>query len=67
MFGGMLSIHRPDIVGADFYWAKYKWYYIPKYKKSTNKYYEQQIKMVGVGLIASAVILLVLSIVRVNI
>lgn len=59
MIFGVLSIRKPDIVGADFYWAKYKWFYIPKYKKATNKYYEHQIKVVGIGLILSAVILLV--------
>ncbi len=59
MIFGVLSIRKPDIVGADFYWSKYKWFYIPKYKKATNKYYEHQIKVVGIGLIISAVILLV--------
>lgn len=63
MIFGVLSVRKPDIVGADFYWAKYKWFYIPKYKKATNKYYEHQIKVVGIGLIMSAVILLVIMLI----
>ncbi|WP_242872055.1 hypothetical protein [Clostridium ragsdalei] len=61
IFGGILSIRKPNIVGADFYWVKYKWYYIPRYKKSTNIYYQHQIKVIGVGLIVAAVILLVFA------
>lgn len=53
---GVLSLQKPNLVGADFYWSKYKWFYIPKYKKATNKYYEHQIKVIGVGLILSAVV-----------
>ncbi|ADL52067.1 hypothetical protein [Clostridium cellulovorans] len=59
---GILSLRKPDIVGADFYWSKYKWFYIPKYKKATNKYYQHQIKIIGIALIMSAVILLVFMI-----
>jgi hypothetical protein len=59
MVFGMLSLQKPDIVGADFYWSKYKWFYIPKYKKATNKYYEHQIKVIGIGSIMSAVMLVV--------
>lgn len=62
MFGGIISIRKPNIAGADFYWTKYKWYYIPRYKKTTNIYYHHQIKVVGVGLIGGAVILLVFAI-----
>ncbi|WP_368240789.1 hypothetical protein [Clostridium paraputrificum] len=56
---GVLSLKKPDIVGVDFYLAKYKWFYIPKYKRATNKYYKHQIKVIGIGLIMSAVVLLV--------
>lgn len=56
---GVLSLQKPDIVGVDFYWTKYKWFYIPKCKKATNKYYKHQIKVIGIGLMMSAVILLV--------
>lgn len=65
MIFGVLSLQKPDLVGADFYWSKYKWFYIPKYKKATNKYYEHQIKVIGVGLIMSAVILLVFMLIYV--
>lgn len=65
MLFGLLSLRKPDIVGADFYWAKYKWFYMPKYKKATNKYYEHQIKVIGIGLIMSSVILLVVMMVYV--
>ena len=63
MIFGVLSLQKSDIVGADFYWSKYKWFYIPKYKKATNKYYEHQIKVIGLGLIISAVILLVVMLI----
>jgi hypothetical protein len=63
MIFGVLSLQKSDIVGADFYWSKYKWFYIPKYKKATNKYYEHQIKVIGIGLIISAVILLVFMVI----
>ena len=53
MILGVLSLQKPDIVGVDFYWAKYKWFYIPKYKRATNKYYKHQIKVIGIGLIMS--------------
>ena len=65
MIFGVLSLQKPDIVGADFYWSKYKWFYIPKYKKATNKYYEHQIKVIGIGSIMSAVILLVFMLIYV--
>lgn len=65
MIFGVLSLQKPELVGADFYWSKYKWFYIPKYKKATNKYYEHQIKVIGVGLILSAVILLVFMLIYV--
>lgn len=65
MLFGLLSLRKPDIVGADFYWSKYKWFYMPKYKKATNKYYEHQIKVIGIGLIISAVILLVVMMIYV--
>lgn len=65
MIFGVLSLQKPDLVGADFYWSKYKWFYIPKYQKATNKYYEHQIKVIGVGLILSAVILLVFMLIYV--
>lgn len=65
MIFGVLSLQKPDIVGADFYWSKYKWFYIPKYKKATNKYYEHQIKVIGIGSIVSSVILLVFMLIYV--
>ena len=62
---GVLSLQKPDIVGVDFYWSKYKWFYIPKYKKATSKYYKHQIKVIGIGLIMTAVILLIFMLIYV--
>lgn len=53
---GMLSLKKPEIIGADFYWYKYKWFYIHKYKKTENRYYEHMIKVIGIGLILSSLI-----------
>ena len=52
---GILSIYRPNIIGAEFYWAKNKYFYVPKYKKPTNEYYLNYIKTLGLGFILSAV------------
>lgn len=65
MLLGIFSLRKPDIIGADFYWSKCKWFYMPRYKKATNKYYEHQIKVIGIGLIMSAVLLLVFMIIYV--
>ena len=58
IFFGVLSLRKPEVVGADFYWSKHKWFYIPKYKKATNKYYQHQIKVIGMASIIAAIILL---------
>lgn len=58
---GVLSIYNSEIIGAEFYWHKYKWFYIPKYSKPINLYYLNYIKIIGVGFISSSAILLVVS------
>ncbi|AHF06114.1 hypothetical protein [Desulfitobacterium metallireducens] len=60
---GILSIYKPNIIGAEFYWAKWKCFYVPKYIKPTNKYYLNYIKIIGLGFIFSAVVLLIVSVV----
>lgn len=60
---GVLSLRKPSIVGADLYLSKYKWLYIPRFKKTTNKYYEHQIKVIGIGLIISAALILTFMII----
>lgn len=62
---GILSIYKPNIIGAEFHWTKYKWFYIPKYTVITNKFYEKYIKLVGIGFIVAAVVMFVVSIVYV--
>ena len=57
---GVLSLKKPEIIGADFYWQRYKWFYIPKYKKTENRYYEHMIKVIGIGLILSSLISIVI-------
>ena len=48
MILGVLSLQKPDIVGVDFYWAKYKWFYIPK----SNKSYRYRINNVSSSIIS---------------
>lgn len=55
---GILSIYKPNIIGAEFCWSKYKCFYIPKYIKPTNIYYLNYIKIIGMGFIFSSVVLL---------
>lgn len=62
---GILSIYKPNNIGSEFYWSKYKCFYLPKHIKPTNKYYLKYIKIIGLGLILSAVVLLVISVVYV--
>ncbi|MDV3427773.1 MAG: hypothetical protein LIR50_12235, partial [Bacillota bacterium] len=62
---GILLIYKPNIIGAEFYWSKYKWFYIPKYIKPINIYYLNYINIIGVGFILSSVVLLVISVVYV--
>lgn len=62
---GLLSIYKPNIIGAEFCWSKYKCFYVPKYIKPTNKYYLNYIKIIGLGFILSAVVLFVISVVYV--
>ncbi|MGG7179293.1 hypothetical protein ACQPU1_17115 [Clostridium paraputrificum] len=58
---GIFSIIKPNLIGAELKWVKYKYIYLPKYEKSTNEYYHKQIKVVGVGLIGAAIIMIIIS------
>lgn len=62
---GILSIYKPNIMGAEFCWSKYKWIYVPKYINPTNMYYLNYIKVIGFGFILSSLVLLVISVVYV--
>lgn len=62
MIFGILSIYKPSIIGAEFYWIKYKFFYIPKYKTSTNEYYHKQIKIVGLGVLFASIIMFIVTI-----
>jgi hypothetical protein len=53
---GMLALLKPDIAGGEFYLVKYKKFYLIKNRKTSNKYYEKQIRIVGVGLLGATII-----------
>jgi len=62
MIFGIVSIYKPSVVGRECYWIKHKFFYIPKYKISTNQYYHNQIKIVGLGLLVASIIMFVFTI-----
>jgi len=62
MVFGLISIFKPNIIGKECYWVKYKHFYIPKYKDTTNKHYLKQIRVVGIGLTLSSLVMFIVSI-----
>lgn len=62
MIIGILSLLKADLVGVEFYWQRHNWFYIPKYRKSTNTYYHNQIRVLGIGFIVSSLVMLILTV-----
>ena len=56
VFFGVLSLIKPEIIGADFYWRKYKRIYIPGWRRVNNPQFHRQIRIVGVGLIVAPIV-----------
>ncbi len=59
---GVLSLLKPEIIGADFYWRKYKRIYLPNWRQVDNPQYHRQIRIVGVGLIVAPIIAMIIQI-----
>ncbi|KOA18730.1 hypothetical protein CLHOM_30140 [Clostridium homopropionicum DSM 5847] len=62
MIFGIVSIYKPSIIGRECYWIKRKFFYIPRYKISTNEYYHNQIKIVGLGVLIASIIMFIFTI-----
>jgi hypothetical protein len=61
---GIISWRKPDLIGSEFYWSKYKWFYIPNYRKTTNQQYQHQIRIIGIGLLLSLPFIVIVCILQ---
>lgn len=62
---GILSWKKPDLIGSEFYWSKFKWFYVPKYRKTKNQQYQHQIKTLGIGLLLSSPLIVIASLLQI--
>lgn len=65
VLAGVISIYKPKYAGVEFSLKKSKNFYAIKCIEPTNNYYLRYIKIIGVGLIISSLILMSVTVVYV--